>query len=1091
MKTEIQPSFKYRAFISYSHRDKAWGDWLHRKLETYKVPKVLAGRESSFGAPVESRLYPVFRDREELPTSSDLGAQIEAAIEASAFLIVVCSPNSAKSRWVNEEIIAFKRAGREGRILAIIVDGEPNATDRPDGGEEECFPQALRFAIGADGNMTEERTEPIAADARACGDGRDDAFLKLAAGLLGVGFDDLKRRDHERKVRRLRAFVAATTFLVAVFALLGVALYFQKNEAEVQRKQAEEQRNVARRETHRAEEKEEEVRQTLAQADYSLALERIDDGVPDLALAHLARAIRTAGHRDSGMRAALLLQQRGWARPVGPVLRSESRGGYRDAVFSQDGKRLALATEEGELEIRDAVSLERIAGSIDLGESTFTWHKWPNEEGPPRKEMRDRDSFVMRFTPEGKHLVATYGNYPMNGDNFTDLYQCLRVWDAETGEPVTEELRGDFFLMEMNRAGTMVVASYGKNCRLYSLPDLTLLHEFEGYAHAFEFSPDGKRLLTVGDEVKIRDTATGAQLQSYTGVGATACFIGDGRGIGLAADGLVGIVHTGDATKNSGYAHGFPAIYDLTVLPEESKLLFRTEDRIYRCDVALKIHTEIFHNEAGIRNVTLSPDGRRATVGCGDGTFSVIDVTREEPFGGRRLTEPLSLSRGRVSQGTLDGINIKSLAVTSPDGKYVMGIAADGSVCLFRLRMTRAGAFPSGRPALPGFAERPENVWDFSAVTPSEDRVLAVMRDAEMWKRKPEDSYLGARLLAIPGLDPVSEELTGPASFLAADFSKDAGRAVISASDASVYVWDLAAGMRLQHFTDTSKDFSHVGISADGETVAYTSFRYREGGGWKGGITLRDAVGGGEIRFIDTGGATGQVRFGPQGRQLAMASGSDMTGTGFLEIWDATTGERIGGRFGGDTDLAFSTVAFSNDGRFLLVSSHDWYEIWALETRRRVSDRFPRHWFTNQDGWISARFRSKDSMLSLLGKDMDLAPAGNPPAWFADLLEAVCGQRIAQGGIPEALPDAHAVLVSSREMLAGLPEDDGWANLARWFLEEEALRRVSPSTDLTVEEFVKGCEGEIRKLGEEGDFFADRIRMEIRMVFPEWVESGP
>ena len=27
--------FKYWAFISYSHHDRKWGDWLHKALETY------------------------------------------------------------------------------------------------------------------------------------------------------------------------------------------------------------------------------------------------------------------------------------------------------------------------------------------------------------------------------------------------------------------------------------------------------------------------------------------------------------------------------------------------------------------------------------------------------------------------------------------------------------------------------------------------------------------------------------------------------------------------------------------------------------------------------------------------------------------------------------------------------------------------------------------------------------------------------------------------------------------------------------------------------------------------------------------------
>jgi hypothetical protein len=115
--------FKYRAFISYSHRDKKWGDWLHRSLETHRVPKRFVGEQTRDG-PRPRKLFPIFRDREELPVSADLGTDIKEALTQSQYLIVICSPNSAQSRWVNEEIKFFKLLGREDRVLALIVAGE-------------------------------------------------------------------------------------------------------------------------------------------------------------------------------------------------------------------------------------------------------------------------------------------------------------------------------------------------------------------------------------------------------------------------------------------------------------------------------------------------------------------------------------------------------------------------------------------------------------------------------------------------------------------------------------------------------------------------------------------------------------------------------------------------------------------------------------------------------------------------------------------------------------------------------------------------------------------------------------------------------
>jgi len=88
-------SFTYRAFISYSHVDHKWAVWLHRALERYRVPRRLAGTDGL------RRLGKMFRDEEELAAAAELGPKIEQALKSSDVLIVICSPNSARSKWVN------------------------------------------------------------------------------------------------------------------------------------------------------------------------------------------------------------------------------------------------------------------------------------------------------------------------------------------------------------------------------------------------------------------------------------------------------------------------------------------------------------------------------------------------------------------------------------------------------------------------------------------------------------------------------------------------------------------------------------------------------------------------------------------------------------------------------------------------------------------------------------------------------------------------------------------------------------------------------------------------------------------------------
>ncbi len=236
----MDDSALYRAFISYSHRDTRWGGWIHRQLESYRLPGAIVGRVTPFG-PVPDRLHPIFRDREELGAATDLSAEITTALRRSLFLVVVCSPAAAASRWVNQEIATFKRLHGEDRVRAIIVEGEPFSSDPA----QECFPVALRFRIGPDGELSGARAEPIAADLRPGGDGKRFAVSKLVAGLTGLRLDELVQREHHRRARKLRTLAAGLGALALVLAGLTLEAVRQRNAAQVAQTEAEAARKDA------------------------------------------------------------------------------------------------------------------------------------------------------------------------------------------------------------------------------------------------------------------------------------------------------------------------------------------------------------------------------------------------------------------------------------------------------------------------------------------------------------------------------------------------------------------------------------------------------------------------------------------------------------------------------------------------------------------------------------------------------------------------------------------------------------------------------------------------------------------------------
>jgi len=213
---------KYWAFISYSHADERFAVRLHKFLERYSVPKNLVGSRRECGT-IPARLRPIFLDREELPAGASLGDEIHTALSESRTLVVICSPSAVASRYVNQEIMSFKRLGRSHRVRCVIVDGEPNA--KPDSGLKECFPKALRFRINADGELSDIPDEPVAADVRPKKDGEYRAKLKIIAGILGISFDDLHEREKQRDKRRRKTrllWVLGIFFLLAAFGDLSL-----------------------------------------------------------------------------------------------------------------------------------------------------------------------------------------------------------------------------------------------------------------------------------------------------------------------------------------------------------------------------------------------------------------------------------------------------------------------------------------------------------------------------------------------------------------------------------------------------------------------------------------------------------------------------------------------------------------------------------------------------------------------------------------------------------------------------------------------------------------------------------------------------
>ncbi len=208
-------SLKYRAFLSYSHRDVGWARWLHGRLESFRFDKDLMGRETALG-PVPKTLRPIFRDREDFSGGHRLTDATVAALDGSAALIVLCSPVAATRTAVNEEVRLFRSRHPDRPVIPVMIEGT-----WPDN-----FPPALRFALAGNGSVTDQPIVILGPDMRESADGKSLGLAKTIAGLTGLGADDIFRRAERARRRRTRIWsaIAGVCILLAV-AASGSAVY--------------------------------------------------------------------------------------------------------------------------------------------------------------------------------------------------------------------------------------------------------------------------------------------------------------------------------------------------------------------------------------------------------------------------------------------------------------------------------------------------------------------------------------------------------------------------------------------------------------------------------------------------------------------------------------------------------------------------------------------------------------------------------------------------------------------------------------------------------------------------------------------------
>ena len=825
---------QYAVFISYRHADnkemgRKWANWLHEALEGYEIPPDLVGTLNVRGEKVPPSLYPVFRDEEELPADADLSTNICRALDNSGLLVVLCSPRAVQSRFVADEIRYFKEIGKSHAMLALMIDGEPNASDDPAkvktmGAEMECFPEPLRFG----GPSAEDpkkidwtkRTEPIAADVRpGCrpvqgwtsaaaydeelqregklskaeraeavreyGAQLELAKLKVVAGALGLPLGVLTQRDKAAQLTKAKQRAKVLRRWLAVVACLGVLAAAAGWVAWTQ----------------------------LQEATRQLERSRFQEGKFWLEKSVVAQ--EKAENPAAILLAARAIGFHGFGRSEKPS------GEFEEQYPSLIGVPFVM---DAELEVRRQ---ETAATAITTAEATFpaglpVWAS-PAQTTEQPTEMNDG-----ALSPDGTTLYTAMDD------------GSLRSWNLITGEAgLTPTAHTTEATSVAASPDAVTVASGGEDGSLVILEAATgkVLHKVaahEEWIRRVAFSPDGKLLATAsGDKtVKLWDVATGTVLRTLTGHAdevADVVFSNNGEMLATASSDQTAKHWETSTGKDLRTFSGHTGVVTAVAFTADgAQLVTSSKDgsmRLWDSGSGEQIQTLDVSGSGDVSRVCASPSGNWVASSGRTGVYRLHDIANQ------RVVLHVY---GHASE-------INGLAFT-PDGQRLVTTSRDGMAKLWDV-------------------DAGQESYTLDQQT-SALRVAAFSLDSRLVAAGAEDGSvpvfdLGSRQL-IARLDGPNQPVT------ALRFSMDGQTIASAAEDSGITLWNLATATANKTLEGDASEVRAMAFSPDGTRLATLTVEKV--------LTVWDLDAGKPLHRVLLGDFdAGRLTFSDDGKQLAVA----------------------------------------------------------------------------------------------------------------------------------------------------------------------------------------------------------------------------
>jgi WD40 repeat protein len=849
-------------FISYSRKDTEFVRRLHVAFEQ-------AGKDA-------------WADWEDIAPSADWMAEIYRAIEDADGFVFVLSPDSVGSEVCGRELA--HAAGNNKRIIPILArEVDPKLVPEPAGRH-----QWISFADGDDFDAAfaelqqalETDLEWVAAHTRWLGrareweqGGRDRGLLLRGTDLssaeswlsersegqgpeptaLQTEYIVTSRQAASRRQRLGFALVAVA--LVVATALAAVAL--------VQRNQANTQKRVAQEQTRRA-----EAEVLAARA------EQVSRSDPALGVRLAAEAVRTS---DTARPEATLISLVSGLRD--DLLLQGHSAGVSAVAYSPDGEQLATASYDGTARI------------------------WDTSTGA---QLRVLDAHTERvqdvaYSADGSRIATA------------SLDGTARLWDAATGAQVALlRSRGPKISVAISPDGRLVATgNYGGRAEIWDVARREPVHVLRGHHHpvtAIEFSPDGKLVAAANGDgtVEIWNVATGKPRLSPQGHsnGLTGvAFSPDGRLFATSGlDRTVEIRRVATGTKLKTIRVSNAVVNDVAFSPNGERIATTSADNIARLwDLSTGRMLERFPGTSDQPiDVAFSPDGKEIATAGLDGAARIWDITDK--------LDPIDLD---AADATLQDLAVR------PDGATIVAGALDGRTFVWNANTgARLAATQSPYGGISGLASDPSG--SRLAVAGSGAWASPLSKGDQPLKLSGAQFYRiafspdGTRIAAagVDGTVPIWNAETGDLettlkgqtdSVADVAFSPDGAEIATASLDRTVWVWDAVSGKVLKTLTGHSNPVDAVAFSPDGSRIATASF--------DGTARVWDAATGrniAEMRGHDN--KVTDVAFTADGARILTTS-LDHT----ARFWDASSGEQMREVDAGSPLAAGSMVPASND----------------------------------------------------------------------------------------------------------------------------------------------------------------------------------